>query len=404
MKNIFSYPWCLRVMEIKFKKTKLFLLPVLFLTITACVKEFIPVSDNMKRMLVVEGLVTDQLRTNTVKLSKSQPFGVKSEPQPLGGCIVSISDDIGNVYNLAEREAGTYITDSTMFRGVTGRFYTLHIITTGSNGNHIYESYPVEMTPVPPIDSLYYEKIVIEKAYDGFGGIDECQIYLDTHDPENNCRYFRWDFTETWVLRLLFPVENITCWITEKSGTIHIKNTAAFNQSRIVRYPINYISNVTDRLKTNYSILVNQYSLSEDEFNYWEKLQKIIDQSGGLYDIIPSSVAGNMMCIQHPGEKVLGYFSVSAVSSRRIFIKDYFAGIIDRYADCVLKKTYDPGDPPGLGTSIWILDDEPHATPPFKILTDKHGCADCTVRGSNIRPSFWKGDSINPMTNLPYKK
>ena len=112
---------------------------------------------------------------------------------------------------------------------------------------------------------------------------------------------------------------------------------------------------------------------------------------GGLYDLIPSSVPGNMRCIEDPTEKVLGYFSVSAVSSKRIFIKDNFEGIIYRYNDCIT-DTIPYIDPPGLGVSVWILFDERFAIPPFRILTDKKGCADCTVRGSNIKPAYWKDE------------
>jgi hypothetical protein len=249
----------------------------------------------------------------------------------------------------------------------------------------------MEMKPVPPIDSLYYEKTVIEKANPAefFRGIDGCQIYLNTYDPESKCRYFRWDFAETWILRLLFPVPNQTCWISDKSHSINIKSTVAFDESRITRYPINYITNITDRLTRKYSILVNQYSLNEDEYIYWEKIQNIAVQVGGLYDVIPASVQSNIKCIEDPTEKVLGYFSVSAKSSKRLFIKDNFEGIIYRYGDCPT-DTIPYVDPPGLGITVWILDDEPNYTPPFRILTDKKGCADCTVRGSNVKPDFWE--------------
>jgi hypothetical protein len=45
--------------------------------------------------------------------------------------------------------------------------------------------------------------------------------------------------------------------------------------------------------------------------------------------MIPSSIPSNISCIDDPNEKVLGYFSVSARSSKKIFIKDIFSGLID---------------------------------------------------------------------------
>jgi hypothetical protein len=389
MSNILKYTDSLKQSEIRHRTIKIplrYLLLSLMLFADSCVTEYLPVIDEQKELLVVEGLITDQPGADTIKLSKSLPFGKKSEASPVTGCTVNISDDLGNTYILREASGGIYLTDSATFRGETGRTYTLHV--TAVSGTN-YKSIPMEMKPVPPIDSIYYEKTIIKEKYGLYPGIDGCQIYLNTHDPLNNCRFYRWNFSEIWVLRLLFPVENMTCWITEKSKTINIKSTAAFNEASIMRYPINYISNITDRLKREYSILVNQYSMNEDEYLYWEKLQSITEGAGGLYDVIPASVPSNMLCVENPAEKVLGYFSVSARSSKRIFIKDNFSGIIDRYNKCV-KDTVYSYPPEGLGETIWILDDEPYARTPYWIITDDKGCADCTVRGSNKRPDFWK--------------
>ncbi|MDP4222905.1 MAG: DUF4249 domain-containing protein [Bacteroidota bacterium] len=373
--------------DITCRSGKILMLSLMLIT-GSCVTEFLPVINEEKELLVVEGLVTDQPGADTIKLSKSLPFGKKSEAKPFGRCIVKISDDLGAVYDLVEKASGTYVTDSATFKGETGRTYTLHI--TAVNGSR-YESIPMEMKPVPPIDSLYYEKTVIREPLDFNPGINGCLIYLDTHDPSDNCKYYRWDFTETWVLRLLFPVENMTCWITERSKAINIKSTAAFNEATINRYPINYITNVTDRLKRKYSILVNQYSLTEDEFIYWQNVQNLTNEAGGLYDIIPSSVPSNLLSIDNPAEKVLGFFSVSARSSKRIFIKGEFAGIIDRYSNCITDTIgYYP--PEGLGVSVWVLEDHPYSRSPYWVLTDDRGCADCTVRGSNKRPGFWVDD------------
>jgi hypothetical protein len=362
----------------------------ILLSFTSCITQFIPVIEEDKELLVVQGFITDQNETDTIKLSRSLPLGLKKDARPVKGCFVTISDDKGTTVSLSEISAGTYITPES-FRAIVGNTYTLHINANQAFNNYNYESAPMKMKAVPPIDSIYYEKTVIEKADGYFKGVDGCQIYLDTHDPLNNCRFYRWDFSETWVLRLLFPVVNMTCWISDKSNSINIKSTIAFDEDRVAKHPVNYITNVTDRLQRKYSINVNQYSLNQDEYQYWEKIQNISDQVGGLYDLIPSSVQGNMSCIEDPGQKVLGYFSVSAKSSKRIFIKDSFEGIIDRYNNCVL-DTIPYIDPPGLGVTVWIINDSRFALPPFRVLTDKKGCADCTVRGTNIKPSYWQDD------------
>jgi hypothetical protein len=369
---------------------------IIFLTIllflSSCITQFIPKIDEEKELLVVQGVITDQPEVDTIKLSKSLPLGQVSAARPLGGCTVSISDNSGNLVSLTEGSSGTYLTPPS-FSGVVGRLYTLHIKTNSASGNLSYESYPAEMVAVPPIDSLYYEKINIEKPSGYFKGVDACQIRLDTHDPTNKCKFYRWDYSETWKFRLLFDVPNQTCWITDKSQSIIIKSTATFDQATIKSFPINYISNFTDRLKTKYSILVNQYSLNEDEYIYLEKIQNVAVQVGGLYDIIPASVPNNMFCIEDPSEKVLGYFSVSAKASKRIYIEDNFAGIIDRYKGCITDTVYTPNFP-GVNTTGWILFAHILSIPnvSFWEITHDKGCYDCTLRGTTTKPDFWIDD------------
>lgn len=372
-------------------KTHILFLFILLL-LNSCITQFIPQIEEEKELIVVQGLLTDQGPV-IIKLSTSLPLGQKSEAIPLTKCNVTITDDMGGSYFLPETVPGTYVT---VYNGIVGRTYTLHIKTNGSRNNFTYESFPVKMIPVPPIDSLYYEKRVIRESIENIKGIDECQIYLDTQDPENNCRFYRWDYSETWVLRLLFDVPNQTCWITNNSKSISIGSTAAIREDRIKSRPVTYISNITDRLRTKYSILVNQYSLNEEEYNYWQKLQKFTEQVGSLYDLIPASIPSNIVCIENPDEKVLGYFSVSAVSSKRIFIKDKFEGIIDQYAHCATDTLIGgPDFIKGLGSSVWTLFDTPavpFSSPRIRIFTETKGCADCTERGTTTKPIFWTDD------------
>ncbi len=341
-------------------------------------------------MLIVEGLITDLCESYKIRLSRSQPLGPEYQRDPVSGAQVTVMDDLGNNYSFREKYPGVYISDSSVFRGKTGRKYTLHIKAQDSLGLYsYYESMPSEMKAVPPIDSLYYEKVTVREADITSAGIDNCQIFLNTHDDSGNCKYFRWDFTETWEFNLHYESPNFTCWLSKTSDNILVKNTTGLARNNISGYPLLYIPETSDRLEVKYSLLANQYSLSEDEFSYWEKLKRYTEDVGGLYDIIPSIVPSNIICLTHPEEQVLGYFSVSAKVSKRIFIKDYFAGQINMYKSCASEKITNPGFIGGIGIWVWILERNDFASPPYVILTSDKGCVDCRVRGSDIRPAFW---------------
>lgn len=365
--------------------SKVILFIAAMLLLGSCVALYTPDINETSEMMVVQGMITDQNERDTIRLTRSYPMGYVREARPVSGANVSVSDNLGNVTKLQEVISGIYVTPAG-FRGTVGRFYKLHI--TGVK-NRTYESDPMELKPVPAIDSLYYNKIVIDPPTEFNKGTDACQIYLDTHDPLGNSRWFRWNFTETWLFRLDFQIANSVCWINENSHNIDIKSTAEFSGADIRRHPVTYISNASDRLKLRYSILVNQFSLNEDEYLYWEKVQNIMKNVGGLYDMIPASLPNNLRCIEDPEETVLGYFSVSARSSKRIFIQDEFAGIIDTYASCIAGSSRDPLPPSNV--PFWILLIHPCSLPCtgyFEYTTRKE-CTDCTLRGTSKRPDFW---------------
>jgi hypothetical protein len=307
------------------------------------------------------------------------------------GCDVIVYDDLGHEYQFSESSTpGIYISDITTFQGVVGRTYTLHINTKNATPKHYtYESFPVKMIPVPPIDSLYYEKVLIQKATPEYLVAKEgCMIYLDTYDPDGDCRFFRWDYTETWKCQIPYTnVPNRICWISNNSTDINVKNTSVLSENRINRHPILYVSNETDRLSIRYSIFVNQYSLSNNEFSYWDGISKITEDIGGLYDIIPSTINGNLFCIEDPDEQVLGYFSVSARTSKRIYIDEFFSGLENiYYPECLcIDLSKDPAPSSGQNEWWWIIEY-------YGLwVTFYEWCADCTARGgTTTRPDWWE--------------
>ncbi len=356
--------------------------------ITGCVTKYIPDIKEEKNLLVVDGLITDRPEPYRINLSISQPIGEKVSQNPLTGAQVNVTDDAGNTFFFSEKTTGSYESDPGLFRGIIGRKYTLHIRTnSGAAKSYSYESYPTELKSVPPIDNVYYEKV--------FTGVNEynkpvegAQIYLDTHDSEDGCHYYRWNYEETWKFALHWDVPNQICWRTENSYVINLKSTTTLAENRISKYPLLFIDNSTDRLSEEYSILVSQYSLNQDEYDYWDKIQSVTENVGGLYDIVPASITGNLFCVEEPGQAVLGYFSVSSVSESRIFIKDHFSGQKNFYANCIGDTIPGGTQIPGLGTYTWILYVH-QLNPTYTVVTYSQGCADCTTRGTTTKPSFW---------------
>lgn len=356
---------------------------------SSCITKFVPQTNESKELLIVEGLITDKPGASSITLTKSMPLGKKSDANLVKGCIVMVSDNTGSKTVFPETSPGVYSAPSS-FSGVVGRFYTMEIPANKASENLNYKSYPVEMKPVPPIDSIYYDKVTVETASIGKVGTEGCQVYLNSHDATSQCKFFRWEYTETWKIEIPYTVPNKFCWITGNSTAINIKNTSVLTEDKVTKFPINFVTTATDRLNVKYSMLVTQYSLNEEEYSYWEKLQNLSEQVGGLYDMIPSSVPSNIYCIDDPNVKVLGYFSVSASTSKRIFIKDNFRGLLNYYSNdaCIADTIFGGEFRQGENNTYWVLIN--NFMPPYRVITYSKGCYDCTLRGTNIKPDFWE--------------
>jgi hypothetical protein len=138
------------------------------------------------------------------------------------------------------------------------------------------------------------------------------------------------------------------------------------------------------RLHIRYSILVKQYSIDTDLYNYWKRLKDINENPGGIYSKIPAPVFGNITC-SDGACKVLGYFAASSVSEQRLFIKrsEHHVSTINVTAGCTYFSYYVP--PPQ--TMIYF---GPDILLRCLVYTSSPGCADCTIEyGSNVKPSFW---------------
>lgn len=99
-----------------------------------------------------------------------------------------------------------------------------------------------------------------------------------------------------------------------------------------------------------------------------------------------------LYCVENSDEQVLGYFSVSAKTSKRIYIDGIFSGLVNPYKDCIDDTVWtdNPENIKGINVYTWIIQESHDWSGNFYLLTEDHKCADCTVRGTTTRPEFWE--------------
>ena len=394
-----------------YKYIRLIAFGSLFLLFNRCVEPFRPFLDegDTRNLLVVEGLITDEAGAFGVSLTSTVPVyderNIVTDYKPVTGAVVHITDNIGNSYLLLENRAGWYETEEKDLQGVPGNTYTL-LITTMEGKQ--YESSPVLMQEGHDIDTVHYEEVTrthfdLETPYEE----NWLNILVDARAQGDGIAYFKWEFEETWEFEMPTYIEvwhgtgvyappptietvevaeeKKHCWVTESSGSILIKSTINSSSNEIKSFILQSTGPPDDRLNNKYSILVKQYLISGDLYNFFRLLRESNMETGGIYEKTPVQIIGNIQCCDG-AEKALGYFMASAVKTKRIFINPTEHNVArgTAYGDCGWTSYV-----PWFGhQDIYLYGTCNNGN--TNVYSTGAYCIDCRVRGTNVKPDFWE--------------
>jgi len=393
----------------------------LFLVAAAsCIDPYKPNIKNYDSLLVVEGLITNENSAYKINLHRTTKEKT-SVPEIVSDANVYITDSDGIKIHLQNAGDGSYKTDSTSFTGVVGKKYTLQILT--SDGKE-YKSEECTMLPIAGIDRVYYEK-----GEEISGNLGESstglKILLNSADATGMNQHFRWTYEEAWKFLLPNPqrykclmvldketylfeqvpdVKEI-CWRENQSEEIITNSIQAGKTNYINNQEIQFIDPVkSDRLTQQYSILVKQYSISDKEYDFWNNLKKVGAAGGDIFDSQPYQVISNIHNINNVREMVLGYFEVSAVSRKRIYITVHELDTLylPHYATDCVEIAKSPEDwpsrtPPSFYDIYYkIMYDYTFIRPIFnadktlqKLVFATKVCSLCEYSGLTTKPDFW---------------
>ena len=122
----------------------------------------------------------------------------------------------------------------------------------------------------------------------------------------------------------VFPQEAVgICWKSQNSSSILLANSLRLESDIINEAPIVLIPESDDRILVRYSILVKQYALSSDAYNFFELMKKNSEEIGSIFSPQPSELRGNIHCVTNPDEYVVGFITSSTVTEKRIFITQF---------------------------------------------------------------------------------
>jgi len=372
---------------------KLFVYCVCIVSLSKCKTPYEPPVQNAKQhFLVVEGFINGNGIT-TIKLSRTRNISPNDTAAYIfeNGANVRIEDNHNNVYPLYSSGQGTY---SGNFNLQPSYLFKLHI-TTGDNKEYLSDV--VVFKPSPPIDSVSWK----------FDNTNSVQISISTHNPQNNTKYYRWDYEETWEFHsqynseLWFDKTDTTfktryipiyqCWRSEKSTAILLGSSAKLTEDIIDQAPLTLIPYQSKRISVLYSILVTQYALDSSGYNYWKAMESNTENVGSIFDPQPNLTAGNIHCLTDSSETVIGYIGAGSAQQSRIFISN--KEMPSRWNP--IPECGEWHVPMTLDSILYYFDgggytpieyDDP---PGSSVYGAAESCVDCTLTGTLIKPPFW---------------
>jgi hypothetical protein len=362
----------------------------LLITTIACKQEYpLPKETNDLDLLVVEGLLNTSGPT-VVRLSRTfNPTDIGTI-LPVVNAEVTVEGEDNTMFFLPGNTSGEYTSNQLPLDNAVK--YRLRIKTTGGQ-EYLSDFVPVQ--PSPAIDSVHWKRTD-----------DAIQLLVTTHDPQNKTWYYRWEYDETWEIHSDFlshfkwmdpavilrsdPYSIYYCWKSDASTRIFLNSSAKLTQDVISAQQLHSIPIAAEQISVRYSMLVRQYALTREAYQFWEIMKKNTEQVGTLFDPQPSQLLSNIRAVNDETEAVIGYVSAGSVSEKRLFINRrevepwrYRRDCTERVIPLDSIQYYFPNE-------VYIPLQEWYFFGRLAGYTSSlRTCVDCTTRGTNVRPAFW---------------
>jgi len=322
---------------------------ILLLLVMACVDPLNIKLANPQMRLIVDGLITNLPGPYQVKLFNSVELSSANRKrfEPVTSAQVFIVDDLQHKYLLTEISPGIYETNENELTGEIGRSYYLTIKTvTGIQ----YESNPQRLANPGEITDLYFE--FQEQPKPQFS--DELKIFIDAKGVSEGDNLFRWRWTTIHKTKSnpelhtedtpgggvrpapepcsgyvyqgrLIQVGECTCcfcWSYNYSDGAFVSHNEFVSENQFNKQFLGSIPVTSMHFYDRYYIEVQQLSLTEEAYDFWNLVEK---QQKGSTDIFqPNSIKirGNIQSVTNPDEPVLGFFEVSGAAIKSLYIPE----------------------------------------------------------------------------------
>ena len=307
-------------------------LPLLYffvavLLFATCIREIDYKNDEVDRnALVVSGGFYEGSGPFFLRLSRPTNYE-KRDFEPVAGARIWLNEDDASMYPYEETSAteqpGVYRLSNVT--GVPGHTYSILIQLSDGTG---YKSKPQMMPAALPIDSAEMRFAFVEDIT-GTGDVTRvpfAQLYAHATLPaDTKDRFLRWEAESIFIFNEPFTGDPFDhpkqCFITNgmSAQVIAITNPAALLPgTQLVEY--------TGRRRIDFSfeyrncLSIYQRTTGKDAYEYWQRIQELVEPTGTIFDPPPAPVRGNVENISDPQYPAYGFFEVASSDTARVYV------------------------------------------------------------------------------------
>ncbi len=295
----------------------LFLVSISCLFLVSCLdKVGVPLRQETQKM-VVEGLITNDPKFVSLKISQTTSFGNANSIEPLKNAYVEVRSSTSEVtvFRPVPNELGFYRPNNRQWAGKEGVSYSIYI--TLADGR-TFQSVAQKLPKAVAIESL--DTTFVNGVGPGF------ETSVSFKDPAETENYYRWTAFGFHIRRSTGagpPDCCDRCWVLKRENSVNLLSDLLVNGSLVKNRPVYFSPFYTIE---KHLIEIQQFTISKDAFLFWTRYKDQQQRTGTIFDPLPAALTGNVVNTDDSKDIALGFFEVSGVSRKRIEPNGYTRG------------------------------------------------------------------------------
>jgi hypothetical protein len=297
---------------------------MLLLPLKSCVDP-VPFTAEGPERVVIFGSLTQEARPHVVDITRTGTVGAL--PDTIRGAAVDVVDETGARVAYQQNEEGRYELRPDYLSSLGGSSYHLEgTLPDGETYQSTPQSFlePVEMQELD-LQFRYKEE---ESQTGSIREVPVIELFVSTPlIVDGQQSYLRWEVEEAWSFQDIIcgGIEDLNATVCHFSAftptvSVPIFHSTDNSQTELSNFKVFERSPYpTIQFNFQHYFTVRQFTLDQEAYEYWQKINEVSNPQGTIFDVIPAGVQGNLYNIDDPDELVLGYFEVASSTLKRTY-------------------------------------------------------------------------------------